>query len=130
MEDTGVYTFVKSIYLKLNVIAWLVFELCYCDVAVQHISHNTTGNPHKKINADLWVDWPSQPAFLPIEPNILGQKSFLESRAKLKNFQLHWGKHTINNYINRKGREIIYWFFFNYFFRISFRCRYLVERNG
>ena len=37
-------TFPKSISLKVNVIAWLEFELTVYKVAVQHISHYATGD--------------------------------------------------------------------------------------
>ena len=43
--DKGVYAFPKSINPKVNVIAWLEFELAYYDVTVQHFNHYTTGNP-------------------------------------------------------------------------------------
>ena len=43
MGDKGVHAFPKSIYLKVNVIARLTFELAYNDVVVQHVSHYTTG---------------------------------------------------------------------------------------
>ena len=39
-----VYIFPKDISLKENVKARLEFELAYYDIAVQHISHNTTPN--------------------------------------------------------------------------------------
>ena len=37
-----IYTFPKDISPKMNVIAWLEFELADYDVAVQHISHYVT----------------------------------------------------------------------------------------
>ena len=42
-EDKRVHAFPKSISLKLNVIAWLKFEVIYYDVAVQHVSHYAMG---------------------------------------------------------------------------------------
>ena len=36
---SGVHTLLKDISPKVNVIAWLEFELAFCDVAVQHVSH-------------------------------------------------------------------------------------------
>ena len=38
----GVYTFPKGISPKVNVIAWLEFELAYYDVKVQHVNHYAT----------------------------------------------------------------------------------------
>ena len=42
-EDKEVYTLLKSIYPKLNVIAQQEFELAHYAVVVQHVSHYTTG---------------------------------------------------------------------------------------
>ena len=44
-RDKHVHTFPKGIRLKVNVIVQLEFELTYCDVAVQHVSHYTIGIP-------------------------------------------------------------------------------------
>ena len=38
-------SFPKDIGPKVNVIAWLEFELAYLEAAVQHFSHYTTGTP-------------------------------------------------------------------------------------
>ena len=38
-------TFPKGICQKVNVIAWLEFELAYYDVVVQYVSHYTAGTP-------------------------------------------------------------------------------------
>ena len=43
--DKGVHTFPKDISPKMNVIAWLEFELIYFEVAVQHFNHYATGTP-------------------------------------------------------------------------------------
>ena len=39
MGDKGVLTFPKGIMPKVNVIAWLKYELGYCYIRVQHVSH-------------------------------------------------------------------------------------------
>ena len=44
-EDNGVHTFPNSICPKVNVIAWLEFELTYYDSTVQHFNHYATGTP-------------------------------------------------------------------------------------
>ena len=38
-EDKRIHTFLKGISLKMNVIAWLEFELVYFEATVQHFSH-------------------------------------------------------------------------------------------
>ena len=40
-EDKGVHIFLKSINLKVNIIAQLEFELTYYDIVVQHVNHYT-----------------------------------------------------------------------------------------
>ena len=40
-KDKGFHAFTKSISLKVNVIAWLEFELTYYDIAVKHVNHLT-----------------------------------------------------------------------------------------
>ena len=35
----GLYTFSKAINPKVNVMAWLGFELSYYDVTIMHINH-------------------------------------------------------------------------------------------
>ena len=45
-EDEGVYAFPKVINPKVNVIAWLEFELAYYYIVVQHFS-NTSGTLQK-----------------------------------------------------------------------------------
>ena len=42
-EDKGVHNFPKVICQKVNVIAWLEFELAYYDSAVQFLNHDTPG---------------------------------------------------------------------------------------
>ena len=44
-EDKGVHTFPKGICPKVNVIAWLEFELGYYDSAVHRFNHYTTRTP-------------------------------------------------------------------------------------
>ena len=44
-EDKGIHTFSKGIYPKVNVIAWLEFELAYYDSTVQPFHHYTMRNP-------------------------------------------------------------------------------------
>ena len=44
-EDKGVHTFPKGIFPKVNVIAWLEYELAYYDSAVQRFNHYTTRTP-------------------------------------------------------------------------------------
>ena len=39
VRDKEVHTLPKDISPKINVIAWLAFELAYYDFAVQHVSH-------------------------------------------------------------------------------------------
>ena len=41
----GIITFSKSIWQKLNVIAWIEFELAYFEAAVQYIWYYTVGTP-------------------------------------------------------------------------------------
>ena len=41
----GVYTFLKGISLKVNVIVWHKFKLFNYNVTVQHVSHYTTATP-------------------------------------------------------------------------------------
>ena len=40
-----VHTFSKCICLKVNIIAWLEFELAYFEAAVQHFNHCTMWTP-------------------------------------------------------------------------------------
>ena len=45
--NKGVYTIPKGINPKMNVIAWLEFELAYFKASIQHFSHYTMGtSPH------------------------------------------------------------------------------------
>ena len=44
-EDKGVHTFPKGICSKVNVIAWLEFELAYYDSAAQRFYNYTTRTP-------------------------------------------------------------------------------------
>ena len=44
-EDKGVHTFPKSICPKVNVIAWLEYELEYYDSAVHRFNHYITRTP-------------------------------------------------------------------------------------
>ena len=39
------HIFPKGISAKVNVIAWLEFELTYYNVTVQHVNHYTTETP-------------------------------------------------------------------------------------
>ena len=41
--------FSNGIIPKVNIIAWLEFELTHYDVADHHISQNTMGTPNKEI---------------------------------------------------------------------------------
>ena len=41
----GVIPFSKSIIPKLNIIAWLEYDLVYFEAVVQHFSHYTTEMP-------------------------------------------------------------------------------------
>ena len=54
-EDIGVYTFPKGICPKVNVIAWLKFELAYYDSAVKCFNHYTTGTPPLAIELTLLI---------------------------------------------------------------------------
>ena len=47
-ENKGVHIFPKRICLKVNVIAWLEFELAYYDSVVHRFNHFTTRTP-------LWI---------------------------------------------------------------------------
>ena len=47
-EEQGVHTFPKGICQKVNVIAWLEFELAYYDSAVHRPNHFTTRTPRKE----------------------------------------------------------------------------------
>ena len=47
-NDKAVLTFPKGICPKVNVIAWLEFELAYCVYAVQRFYHYTTSKPQNK----------------------------------------------------------------------------------
>ena len=44
-EDKGVHIFPKGICPKVNVIAWLEYELAYYDSAVHRFNHYTTRTP-------------------------------------------------------------------------------------
>ena len=44
-----VHTFPKCISPKVNVIAWLEFDLDYIEVAVQYFNHYVTGTHTKKM---------------------------------------------------------------------------------
>ena len=48
------YTFPKGISLKVNVIARLMFEPAYYDVAVQHISHYAVRTPSTFLSAEVY----------------------------------------------------------------------------
>ena len=45
MTSNEVLTFPKGISLKTNIKAWLVFELAYYDVAIQHVNHYAKRTP-------------------------------------------------------------------------------------
>ena len=45
MGDKRIHDFLKDIYPKVAVIAWLDFELAYYDVVARHASHYAKGNP-------------------------------------------------------------------------------------
>ena len=42
MADKRIHTFPKN--SKVNVIAWLKFQLAFFEAAVQHVNHYVTGN--------------------------------------------------------------------------------------
>ena len=42
--DKKIHTFLKSICPKMNVIAWLKFELVYLEAKVKHVNHYVTGD--------------------------------------------------------------------------------------
>ena len=44
-EDQGVHTFPKGIFLKVNIIAQLEFEIVYYNPAVHRFNHYTTRTP-------------------------------------------------------------------------------------
>ena len=46
-EDTEIHTFLKGISPKLNVIAWLEFELSYYDITAQQINQYAEAIPTK-----------------------------------------------------------------------------------
>ena len=48
-EDKGVHTFPKGICPKVNVIAWLEYELAYYDSVVHRFNHYTTRTPRERI---------------------------------------------------------------------------------
>ena len=52
-----VHSFHKGIRPKVNIIAWLGFELAYYNVAFQHINHYTTETLHTEINQSLEYDY-------------------------------------------------------------------------
>ena len=55
-EDKGVHTFTKGICPKVNVIAWLEFELAYYDSAVQRFNHYAMRTPSFFCtDSDLWL---------------------------------------------------------------------------
>ena len=41
-EIVSLHNFPNCICLKVNIIARLEFELAYCDIAIQHVSHYAT----------------------------------------------------------------------------------------
>ena len=43
--DKGVHTFPKGIYLKVNVITRVEFELAYYNIAVQLVKHYSKATP-------------------------------------------------------------------------------------
>ena len=45
----NVYTFLKGISLKVNVIAWQEFKFIYYDVAVQHVSYYAMETSHPEM---------------------------------------------------------------------------------
>ena len=47
MQDKGFHTFPKGISPKVNIMAWLEFELAYYNYAVQHFNHYNTNNSIK-----------------------------------------------------------------------------------
>ena len=67
-RDKGVHAFPKGISLKVNVIAWLEFELTYYDVTVQHVSHIA----------------------METTPGLLGDASILEVLELFDKHQLIW----------------------------------------
>ena len=53
LEYKEIHTFPKGIYPKVNILAWLEFELAYYDPAVQRFNHYTTRmlpNDYKWVN--------------------------------------------------------------------------------
>ena len=59
--DNGVLIFLKGIYPKVTVIAWLEFELAYYDVAVQCVSHYTTGTPQRTLMKQILRKFLNEP---------------------------------------------------------------------
>ena len=49
LGDKGDHTLLKGSRSKVNVIVRPEFELAYFDIAVQHVSHNTSFSPFDKL---------------------------------------------------------------------------------
>ena len=52
-EDKGVHTFPKDICPKVNVIAWLEYELSYYDSAVHRFNHYTKRTPTSAVTFEM-----------------------------------------------------------------------------
>ena len=68
----GVHTFLKGIFMKMNVIVLLEFELAYYDSTVHHFNHYTTRIPQ-------FINWIHLHCFHLFSPNASFKADFIFS---------------------------------------------------